>query len=450
MSPRRLLLVEDDATLRRVLARELAAFGFAVAAYPSAEEALAALGDAQPEVALVDLRLPGMDGLTLLQRLRATDPDLQVVVLTGHGAVPDAVQAMRLGAHDFVTKPTSLEVIEQTLRRALETRALVLDNRRWRRLAASEEDPAGILGESPAIQELRGLVERVAGSDTNVLIQGENGTGKELVARSIHLRSARRDGPFVVLNCGAIPEALLESELFGHERGAFTGADKRRLGLFEASDGGTLFLDEIGELPVAVQPALLRALQFREIRPVGSDRLRTVDVRLVAATNRDLHAEIAAGRFREDLYYRIAALTLEVPPLRARRGDVPILAAAILARVCLASGRRIELAPDAVAALQQHEWPGNVRELENALTRLCVFAPGDTIHAAEVERLVVQRARRTAPGSLPTLDLEELERLAVLESLRRHGGDKKAAAAELGVSLKTLYNKLARYGAPPS
>jgi len=446
---RRVLFVDDDATLREVLRRELLDFGCQVAAFGAPGAALEHVAHEPADVALIDLRLPDMDGLELLRRLREIDATLPVVMLTGHGAVREAVEAMRLGAHDFLTKPISLEALEHTLRRACNERDLLLENRRLRRLTDTDAglDAGEILGESAPVQALRELIARVAPADAHVLVQGESGTGKELVARAIHARSRRAAHPFVVVHCGAIPENLVESELFGHERGAFTGAERRRAGLFEAAHGGTLFLDELGELPLTVQPVLLRALQFGEVRAVGGNRVQRVDVRVVAATHRDLLAEVHAGRFREDLYYRLAPLVVEVPPLRARKGDVERLARVLLEREGAKLGRRLAIEPAALAALSRHDWPGNVRELENAITRLATLGAGPTVTAADVERFVITREKPVA-GALPTLDIEELERLAVLAALEKHAGNKRAAAAELGVSPKTLYSKLARYAGP--
>jgi two-component system, NtrC family, response regulator AtoC len=439
MSAGLLFVVDDDETLRRVLSRELAGFGYQVRAFESADGVGAAARELGPDALLVDLRMPGVDGLELLRQLREADAETQVVLLTGHGAVPEAVEAIKRGAHDFLTKPVRLDLLEQVLRRAVERRRLVLENRRLRDALAGDADRP-LLGRSESMVALGSAIERVARSRAALLVQGENGTGKELVARRVHRLSERAAAAFVPVNCGAIPAGLVEAELFGHERGAFTGAERRRCGLFEAAHGGTLFLDEIGELPAAVQPALLRALQFGEIRPVGAERVRNVDVRLIAATNRDLRQRVERGEFREDLYYRVAALTLDVPPLRERGGDVELLARAFLERARLAHGRDLEFDPQALERLAGHAWPGNVRELENAVERLVVMCEGPRIDAAAVERHVLQGSR--AAGPLPTLELAQLERLAITAALERHAGDKRAAAAALGIALRTLYNKL--------
>jgi DNA-binding NtrC family response regulator len=447
MSGVRLLFVDDDETLRKVLARELSARGFAVEAFASSDGVLDSVRSRSPQAVLLDLLLPGMDGIELLRRIRALDPTQAVVVLTAHGSVEQAVEAMRAGAQDFLTKPVRLDVLEQTLLRAAETHALLESNERLRRVA-SVERAAPILGSSALVRALRADIERVAQSDGSLLVQGEHGTGKELVARHVHAHSKRAAEPFVVVNCGALPESLFESELFGHEKGAFTGADRRRLGLFEAAHGGSLFLDELGELPRAVQPALLRALQFGEVRPVGGERTKQVDVRVIAATNRELDQEVRSGSFREDLFWRVTTLRLDVPPLRARREDVRELAVAFLARAAARAGRALGFDAEALELLAEHDWPGNVRELENAAERLVVMTQGPLVDRDAVVRHVL--ARNAPGGELPTLELEALERLAVEAAMRRSAGDKRAAAELLGIALKTLYNKLDRFGLRPS
>ncbi len=447
MSGVRLLFVDDDDTLRKVLARELSARGFQVEAFASSEGVLESVQSRPPQAVLLDLFLPGVGGIELMRRIRALDASQAVVVLTAHGSVEQAVEAMRAGAQDFLTKPVRLDVLEQTLLRAAETHGLFESNERLRR-AASVDPPAPILGSSALVCALRADIERIAQSAGSLLVQGEHGTGKELVARHVHAKSPRANEPFVVVNCGALPESLIESELFGHEKGAFTGADRRRVGLFEAAHGGSLFLDELGEFPKAVQPALLRALQFGEVRPVGGERTRLVDVRVIAATNRDLEAEVRSGSFREDLFWRVTTLRLDVPPLRARREDVRELALAFLARAAARAGRALAFDADALERLADHEWPGNVRELENAAERLVVMVQGPRVDREAVERHVL--ARNALGGELPTLELEALERIAVEAAMRRCGGDKREAAALLGIALKTLYNKLDRYGLRPA
>jgi len=442
----RIVFVEDDESFRTVISRELVRDGYKVQEVGDGKAVAAALKELNPHMVLLDLKLPEQNGLEILKRIRAYDPDIQVVMLTGHGGVEEAVEAMRMGAYDFLTKPVRLDVLEQVVARAVERHGLLQENCRLRRIAENQNPEAQLLGESAAVGAVRELIRRIAPAEGNVLILGENGTGKELAARNLHLRSKRAAGPVLTVNCAAIPENLVESELFGHERGAFTGADRRRAGVFEAADGGTLFLDEIGELPLAIQPALLRAVQSGEIKSIGSERTRNVDVRVVAATNRDLLEEVRAGRFREDLYYRLSALEIDIPPLRERREDIALLARYFLANSADSEKRNLVLEEDAVQRLMVHDWPGNVRELENAMTRLSVLATDERVTAATIDQLVLNRIRPGRGVTLPDLCLEDLEKAAILAALTRLNGNKKEAARQLGVSLKTLYNKLSKYG----
>ncbi len=435
------LLIEDDESLRRVWSDELLRMGFCVEAMPRAEPAIEHARLTPPDAVLLDLNLPGIPGMVALEKLLAIDASMQVVVCTGHGTVPLAVDAMRKGAMDFLTKPVSLDVLEQTVRRAVATTALVQENARLKRLTATTV-PIGTIAESPAARRLDETLQRVGRTQQTVLLLGESGTGKELAARRIHSLGVRKDSPFVAVNCGAMPRHLMESELFGHVKGAFTGAEQKRLGLFEAASGGTLFLDEIGEMPIDLQPGLLRAVQFGEVRPVGSDQVRKVDVRVIAATHRDLHQMIAAERFREDLFYRLAVLEVRVPPLRERQEDIGELARLFLAQQNVRNDRSLSLSPEAIRRLEVHPWPGNVRELENAMVRLSVLGAGPAITATEVEQFAFGSRPPTIAGPLPTLSLRELERMAIQEAMRRFDGQKRKAAEALGVALKTLYNKL--------
>jgi len=446
---RRVLLVEDDESLRTVLKRELAAMGFDVRVHQSGAGAVDQVRAFEPDAMLLDLHLPDVPGLDVLEQARKQDAHLPIVVFTGHGTVSTAVQAMQRGAFDFLAKPVALDVLEQTLLRATEHGQLLRENERLRCATAHASAGASVVAPvSDSAVRLDQQILRVAKAEQSVLVQGESGTGKELVARRVHAGSSRSGQPFVVVHCGAIPRQLVESELFGHVRGAFSGADQKRSGLFEAADGGTLFLDEIGELPLDVQPALLRALQFGEIRPVGSDHVRNVDVRFVAATHRDLGEAARAGTFREDLYYRLAVLELRVPPLRERRDDIAPLARSFLAREGARTSRPLQFDDAALRRLEAHEWPGNVRELENAIVRLGVLVDGPLVTVGDVEDVVFAGGPRaaaggaTANGDLPTLELRELEAMAIDQALRRHDGNKTRAAAELGIALKTLYNKL--------
>ena len=440
-----MLLVEDEASLRTVLTSELRRSGHRVQALPDGRGIVAAIDEHAIDVVLLDLNLPGVGGMELLAQLVAADAELPVIVCTGHGSVELAVQAMQRGAFDFLTKPVELDVLEQAIRRAGSHRRLVRENRLLRATTGGRQATELVAANlSAAAQRLEGQLARVARAEQSVLITGESGTGKELVARRVHAASPRHQQPFVVVHCGAMPRQLIESELFGHVKGAFTGADHKRAGLFEVADRGTLFLDEVGELPVDLQPALLRAVQFGEIRPVGSDRVHRVDVRVVSATHRDLRAKVADGTFREDLFYRLAVLELQVPALRERRDDVPALAKHFLAREAARNRRRQELTAAALQRLQQHEWPGNVRELENAMVRLSVLTDAESIDVAQLEDLVFGATAPAHAGatSLPTLDLHNLETLAIRAALARSGGNKAKAAQLLGIANKTLYNKL--------
>jgi two-component system, NtrC family, response regulator AtoC len=447
----RLLLVEDDDSLRLVLGKELGRMGFQVVQHATGNGVVALVDQHAPDLVVLDLKLPGTPGLDVLVQLHGHDPDLPVIVCTGHGSVTMAVQAMQRGAFDFLQKPVLLDTLEATITRALAHGELKRENQRLRRAAAHAASGALVVtAPSAAARRLDQQIARIAGSAQSVLIHGESGTGKELVARRLHQSSERHQQPFVVVHCGAIPKQLVESELFGHVKGAFTGAEHKRPGLFEAADGGTLFLDEVGELPLEVQPALLRAVQFGEIRPVGSDSPRQVSVRLIAATHRDLRQKVADQTFREDLFYRLAVLELQVPPLRERSEDIAPLAHSFLARESQRGGRLLSFDDGALQRLQQHAWPGNVRELENAIVRLGVLADGPVINARDVDEHVFGGRRPTSgPGGLPTLDLGQLEQLAIQQALVQCGGNKTKAAAMLGIALKTLYNKLHTQDEPP-
>jgi len=441
----RLLFVDDDDTFRSVLQRELEVMGYDVTSFAEGASAIAFLADNRVDVALLDLRLPGMDGLELLSRVKECAPQLPVVLLTGHGSFPDAVAAMRAGAFDFLGKPASLDELELALARAVEHGKLRRNNQLLQDLI-SREVSSEILGESPVIHELRSKIARIAPGDANVLILGESGTGKELVARGIHNSSPRREAAFVVVNCAAIPAELFESELFGHARGAFTGAGHKRAGLVALAEGGTLFLDEVADLPKQLQPALLRAVQFGEYRPVGTDHVERADLRVIAATNRELAGEIEQGEFREDLYHRIATIDLHVPPLRERGDDVLVIADNLLAahNLRVPADDAKTFGAGARDRLRAHEWTGNVRELENVLVRLVTLIDGPEIEGADVDRLLrpSQPSAVRLGGGLPALDLEVLERCAVIQALQLHSGNRTRAAAELGVAIKTLYNKI--------
>ena len=442
--PERVLVVDDEDNLRRVLSREIAAMGYAVSEARDAEAALVALEGEESGLVLLDYKLPGRDGLDLLGELRQRWPRTEVIMMTGHGSVETAIAAMKAGAYDFLQKPCHLDELEQLIAKALERRALVVRAERAEALADSSVLPPSEIewGASPAMARVRSDLHKVAPTDVPVLVLGESGTGKELVARELHALSAVKAGPFVPVNCGAIAPSLVESLLFGHEKGAFTGADKRKLGLVEAADGGTLFLDELGDLPLDLQVKLLRFLQFGEVLRVGATAPVQVSVRVVAATHLDLDEAIAAGDFREDLYYRLGTVRLELPPLRERPGDVALLVERFLSEMAAKGRPRRRFSPEAQETLERYAWPGNVRELRMVVERLSILAEGEVIGADEVA-LRLGTGRKAKIGELMTI--KEAERALVVLALQRFRGDKPAAAKALGVALKTLYNKIKAY-----
>lgn len=430
------IFVDDDADLRRATGQSLTLAGFAVQAFPDALSALAAIGPDFPGPVVTDIRMPRMTGLQLFERVRAIDPDLPVILVTGHADVELAVAALKDGAYDFISKPFGAERLIGAVDRAAEKRGLVMENRRLRQAAQGAADMP-LIGDAPAIRRLRDMVHQVADADVDVLILGETGSGKEVVASLLHQWSRRRDRNFVALNCGALPESVLESELFGHEAGAFTGAAKRRVGRIEHASGGTLFLDEIESCPPAVQVKLLRVLETREVEPLGTNERRRLDLRVVAATKTDLGDPAARGDFRADLYYRLNVVTLRIPPLRERRDDIPLLFAHFARRAAERFGRPVPaVTPAILAHLARHDWPGNVRELVHFADRTALGLD----HEAPAEPDPPE-----AGGSLPDL-VERFEAEQIRRVLRAHGGDLRATLAALGLPRKTFYDKLKRYG----
>ena len=451
------LVVEDNETLREALAEAIGAAGHAVRAVATAEEALEAGGEEGPALVVTDLKLPGMDGIALLRMLKGRDPLIEVLLITAYGSIETAVEAMRAGAFDFLTKPVRLDHLLGKVAQALDVRAdrLALHRERERREYLEEELEASfnegrIIGRSPRMLEVYASIDKIATSTSSVLITGESGTGKELVARAIHMRSARRSAPFIRVNCGALPEGVLESELFGHEKGAFTGALRQRRGRFELAEGGSLFLDEIADIGPTVQMRLLRVLQEREFERVGGERTLQVNVRVIAATNRDIRAEVAAGRFREDLFYRLYVIPLHLPPLRERKEDVALLADHFLGRLSATMGRpKAAISPEALRLLEVYDWPGNVRELENALERALVLCEGSRIEEADLHFLREGRAERLPlpAGIFPLNDaLAELERALLERALQEAHGIKAEAARLLELKPSALYYKLEKYG----
>jgi len=447
----KILIVDDEPNVRSSLTSVLTDEGHAVEAVDSGEAALESLQSGDYDVVLLDIWLPGIDGLEVLDRLHRTGHEAEVVMISGHGSIDAAVKATKLGAFDFLEKPLSLDRVLLVVGNAIRQRSLERENLRLR---AEVSEGVDIIGESDGIIELRDQVDRAAPSKGRVLIFGENGTGKELVARRIHALSHRYDETFVEVNCAAIPDELIESELFGHIKGSFTGAVADKLGKFDLADKGTLFLDEIGDMSLKTQAKVLRVLEEQRFEPLGSNETREVDVRVIAATNKNLEAEIEAGRFREDLYYRLNVIPFRVPPLRSRRGDIPLLVDRFLADYAEEYGQPPKrLGPDALALLVAHRWPGNVRELRNVCERLAIMASEDLIHAEEVEPMV--DASLTAAMALDQdLSLRQarelFERRLILTKLREFNGNVRQAAEALDIERSNLYRKLKNYGIDPS
>lgn len=452
------LLVEDDRAVRILSQRWLEEAGYTVEALGSGEDCLQALGKTLPDAILLDLNLPGVSGLDVLEAVRDSQHFLPIIIMTSESAVETVVSAMQLGAYDYLVKPLDRTKLLTTLKNAVERHRMSV---RLAQLEDGADRVAGMVGSSPVMKSLFARIARVGATDVTVLVNGESGTGKELAARAIHEKSARSSGPFVALNCAAIPETLQEDELFGHEKGAFTGADQQRAGKFELADRGTLFLDEIGELSPTVQAKLLRAIQERTFQRVGGTKEIRSNFRLLGATNRDLRAEVAAGNFREDLFYRIAVFELQMPPLRERREDIPGLALKFLRDFGFTGDdRRVDFSGDAIEALMSYDWPGNVRELQNAVQRAAVEAVTGTISPADLppeirEPSRIQAAPATNAGSNGTplasptgalLRLDELERLAIENALEKTNGNVSAVVRHLGIGRTTLYRKLKKYG----
>jgi DNA-binding NtrC family response regulator len=450
-----LLLIDDDDAYRRALGGELRRMGYEVLLAGSGGEALTAVATATPDVVLLDLQLPDMNGLEVLKALRERQPGADVIMLTGHGTIDTAIEAIRLGAFDYLSKPCPLDELRVRIQRAQERQALTRRASLLERGLTPPDLGSEFIGSSPEFARVLDLLERVAPTDSNVLITGETGTGKEMAAKLIHARSLRRQRPFVVVECAALQESLLQSELFGHERGAFTGADRAKPGLFEVADGGTVFLDEIGEVSLATQVKLLRVLDTSTFRRVGATAEIRVNVRVLAATNRDLDAMVKQGLFREDLYYRLSTITLRLPALRERRADVDLLANHFAAQLNERFGFRKRLGPAALDRLRAHDWPGNVRELRHVIEAAMIVAPGSEIEAGHLPPSVGRGSApmaaggetAAAPGDLPTL--EQLERAHIERVLRATHGHRSQAAAILGISERNLYRKLREYQLVP-
>lgn len=444
----RILIIDDEKNIRTTLARALDLEGFDVVTAEDGASGIAAVNDSAPDLVLLDLKLPDQSGLDVLPIIRAPEDAPPVVMMSGHGTLEAAIQATKLGALDFLEKPLEMERMLLTVRNALRIGDL---DRTVDVLKRGVERRYGMVGRSPALTRVIDSVHRAAPTKARVLIWGESGVGKELVAHAIHQMSRRASGPFVKMNCAAIAESLVESELFGHEKGAFTGADKRHEGRFERAHGGTLFLDEIGEMPLSTQARLLRVLQEGELERVGGNAPVQIDVRVIAATNRDLEKEVKEGRFREDLYYRLNVVPLTVPPLRERRDDIPDLALYLLEIVCTENDLDEKTwSEDAIAALQEHDWPGNIRELKHVVERLAILTPGSRIGGPDV-RNALPGAQTMTGGEIPTNGklyalLESIERRIIEDRIGKFDGNMSRAAEDLGLERSHLYKKVRRLG----
>jgi len=448
----KLLVVDDEQSIRRLCMTIGGSLGFSCDEAESAETASTRLETDPPDLVLTDLKLPNQSGVDLLKQIKSVLPRSEVAIMTGHGSIESAVDAMKLGAYDYIEKPFRVEKMRLLLQRMAEKVRLVNENAFLREKVNTDENLDGIIGTSAGMQDVLRMISRLKDTRTPVLISGESGTGKELVARAIHFRGALAQTSFVAVDCGALVPTLMESELFGYEKGAFTGATKSKAGLFQAANGGTIFLDEIGELPLEMQAKLLRVLQEKEVRPVGSNDKINVDVRVIAATNRDLEAAYRAGTFRKDLYFRLNVVTVHLPPLRERRSDIPMLVHHFLNRY--APGTHLPITPAAMKSLLQYDWPGNVRELENCIARAVTL--GDQ-HVIDVQDLppAIRTEQPTSSeltpqdaNSLSTTALAEMEKMTILRVFEQAHGDKALAGKMLGISRATLYRKLKRYNIP--
>jgi len=440
-----ILIVDDEPTIREACAEVAQQTGMKATTVASAEEAFEVLENTAVDIVLTDLMLQRTSGLELLKRVRDINPTLPVIVLTQYGTIDSAVAATRLGAVDYVTKPFRIEELRARLERAARAVELQQENQLLREQLRTRPGFGGLIGVSERMQRVYKIIQKVSLHEYPVLILGESGTGKELVAKSVHFSGPRKDRPFAPVDCSALVPTLIESELFGYVKGAFTGAQQGKQGLLEAAQGGTLFLDEIGDMPVDLQAKLLRALQEREVKPVGSTERRRIDVRIIAATNRDLESAIKSGSFRQDLYFRLNVVQLKLPPLRERKSDIPLLVTSFLDKFSDPAQPPRTISEDAMRQLIGYDWPGNVRELENAIERAVALGSGPIVHVADLPSSLHYPATERVPEKNELLPLEELERRAILRTLRETGDDKLAAARILGIGKTTLYRKLKQY-----
>jgi DNA-binding NtrC family response regulator len=447
-----LLVVDDERAIREVCREVAQSLGFNTTVADSAEHAYRLLDSQNIDVLLLDLKLPGANGLEALNQIKQRRPDAAVVVVTGYGTVQSAVHAMKNGAYDYVTKPFSMEELRMLLQRVAGHLKLKSENRILREKIKSKNGFGNMIGRAPEMEKLYRIIAKAAHSNHPVLILGESGTGKEIVARSIHFSGPFRDKPFIPVDCGSLVPTLIESELFGYVKGAFTGANQSKEGLLAIAEGGTVFLDEVGELPVDLQAKLLRAIQEKEIRQVGSTKRTNINVRILAATNRDLEQAVAQGTFRRDLYFRLNVLSLRIPPLRERRQDIPLLVAHFLERISQSGGHQRSISDDALKAMLAYSWPGNVRELENCLERACALTSGPIIHSCDLAANIqgAMGPPSASDTSSKIIPMTELERQTILSTITQLNGDKLMAARLLGIGKTTLYRKLKEYSSQDS
>jgi len=440
----KLLFIDDDVTFSKVMKKELIRMGHSVVCVNSGETAIEELKKRNFDVIILDIKMPGIGGLDTLKCAKEIDPDIEVIMLTGQATIDSAVESMKRGAYDYITKPCRLNELDILLRKAYEKRQLTKENVSLKRLVTSKEQDKVMISNSVKMEPVFNLINKVAATDSTVLIQGESGTGKELVARDIHQKSKRNKHPFVAVNCAAFQDTLLESELFGHVKGAFTGAHETRIGLFEAADKGTLFLDEVGELPVNFQAKLLRVLESGEIRRVGESKSIFIDTRIITATNKDLASEVKKGSFREDLFFRINIVNIFLPPLRDRKDDIPLLVQHFL-KTHKTDMTEKEICPDVLESMMGYNWPGNIRELENVIENLVIIADEDKIGVCNLPEEIRAHADKKDYNIGADVTLSDLEKQHIINTLSKMNGNKTRVAETLGISIKTLYNKLKSY-----
>jgi|TARA_B100001971_G_scaffold172368_1_gene164966 DNA-binding NtrC family response regulator len=440
----KVLFIDDDVTFSKVMRKELSRMGYSVVCVGKGETAIEELKKRNFDVIVLDIKMPGIGGLKTLKRIKKMEPEVEVIMLTGQATIESAVESMKIGAYDYITKPCRLNELDILLKKAYEKRELSKENVSLKRLATSKEQDKVMISQSDKMKPVFNLINKVAATDSTVFIQGESGTGKELIARDIHQKSKRNKHPFVAVNCAALQDTLLESELFGHVKGAFTGAHETRLGLYEVADKGTLFLDEVGELPTNVQAKMLRVMEAGEIRKLGDSKSIFVDTRIITATNKDLASEVKKGSFREDLYFRINIVNISLPPLRERKGDIPLLVERFL-KTHKTHMTEKKICPDALERMMKYNWPGNIRELENLIENMVIIVDDEKIGVCNLPEEIREHVDTKDYKPDSELSLSDLEKQHIINTISNMNGNKTRVAEALGISIKTLYNKLKSY-----